>query len=387
MWNKLLFFLLFVCIFISVTGQEIDSENPIIVWEEIPNAQGYQLQIRDESEEIILEKDVKEISYKLNLSPGKYSHRVGSYNKFGKISSYSDWIYFNIAKSLPPEVTSEKQIVSSKAESEKKIIIEGKNFYDSTTVTLKNETDTVVISNQKIKKGKLELAIDNETTKEGNYDLILENPRKKLLELKDFYVLKPKSFFSTDVEKPKEKENPVVKDTPPENLTTNRAYPYWSEALSSTLLPGWGQLRKNQSYHAIFFDLGIVLSAGYFYSTLNSFRSAEASYSDSVTQSIIYQTVSGQEIGTIYAFIQSEEKFQATERASERVFNASLLLASFYSFNILDALLWKISSKAPDQTSFYFHTKIQIQPSANMNYSTTSNANSSRIELGIQFRF
>ena len=85
--------------------------------------------------------------------------------------------------------------------------------------------------------------------------------------------------------------------------------------------------------------------------------------------------------------MQSEEKFQATERASERVFNASLLLASFYSFNILDALLWKISSKTPDQTSFYFHTKIQIQPSANMNYSTNSNTNSSRIELGIQFRF
>lgn len=57
MLNKLLSAILILFLLIPIVSQEIDIENPILTWEAIPNANGYQLQIRNESEEIIVEKN------------------------------------------------------------------------------------------------------------------------------------------------------------------------------------------------------------------------------------------------------------------------------------------------------------------------------------------
>ncbi|MBK8393743.1 MAG: hypothetical protein IPL26_00650 [Leptospiraceae bacterium] len=391
MLNKLLSAILILFLLIPIVSQEIDIENPILTWEAIPNANGYQLQIRNESEEIIVEKKTTESSYTLNLPPGKYSHRVGSYNKFGKISSYSEWFSFNITKTLEPEVTNPKQVIGSKTELEMKILIEGKNFYKDTLISLKNEIESVAIIKTKLKKNGYELTIDNENTKIGNYDLTLENPRKKILVIKDFYILKSEPVISVIPDKPDENvDKDKVADNDKketESKVETLTYPYWGEAARSALFPGWGQFRKDQKYSGFFFGFSTIVSAAYFYSNYSSFQTAQKDYNQSVTQSLLFQTLGGGEFVTFYGFFSSEEKLQKAQSASASVFNASIILASIYSLNVLDALLWKISNKPPEQTSFHFFTNFQIQPLANSNYITNPQNNSSRIEFGLQFKF
>jgi hypothetical protein len=370
MWNKFLF-ILFLLISISLpifSQEQVDQENPVIVWEPIENAIKYQLQIKNEADEIILEVDMTETSYKLNLETGKYSHRVGSYNKFGKISSFSEWFPFVISRSLAPEVTSEKNITRSKQESQSKILIEGKNFYKDTKLTLKNEIDSVVITSVKLKKGIFEVTVDNENTKAGNYDLILENPRKKILVLNNFYQLKSEDIPFLPA---------VNSDTP---------YPYWKQAAKSTILPGSGQYSKDHVFSGIFFDVGLLLGAGYYKSSLDTFNSEKHKYNQLVLRSLVYQATEAQDIGIQYNFIANENQFRRAQAASTSTYQVSIFLASFYALNILDALLWKTSTDlSQSETNIHFYTK--VLPAANSNFTPNHASTISQLEFGLRFNF
>ena len=81
----------------SIFSQESeDIENPFLIWQPVENIKFYQLQVRDNEQEIILDEKVTETKYPLELEAGKYEHRVGLYNKFGKVYGFSEWIPFVI---------------------------------------------------------------------------------------------------------------------------------------------------------------------------------------------------------------------------------------------------------------------------------------------------
>lgn len=372
MLNKFLLSLLFLfSITLALYSQEqVDQENPVIVWEPIEHAIKYQLQIKNEADEIILEVDMSETSYKLNLDTGKYSHRVGSYNKFGKISSYSEWFPFVISRAMTPEVTSETNIIKSKLENQSKILIEGKNFYRDTKLILKNETDSAVVISTKLKKGIFEVTIDNENTKAGNYDLILENPRKKILVLNNFYQLKSESIPSSPA---------VNTDTP---------YPYWKQAAKSTILPGWGQYSKDHTFSGIFFDVGLLLGAAYYKSSLDTFNSEKHKYNQLVLRGVFYQAIDGQDIGMTYNFIANENQFRRAQAASTSTYQVSIFLASFYALNILDALLWKTSTDfSRNEINIHFYTKVLPTPAVNSNFSQNPVPAISQLEFGLRLNF
>jgi hypothetical protein len=386
MWNKSLFSLLLFFFFpIALLSQEsVDQENPVIIWEPIPNASSYQLQIKNESDEIIDEIDTKETSHKLSLDPGKYSHRVGTYNKFGKISSYSEWFPFIISKSLPPVVTSDKNNFGSKTEPQTKILIEGKNFYKDTRLILKNETETVSFVSVKLKKGIFEVIIDNDKTKLGNYDLTLENPRKKILVLNNFFELKNESPPIVTPSSPE--VTPDIPATPPVAKTYN--YPYWKQAAKSTILPGWGQVNKEHYFSALFFDVGIILGAAQYKASLDTFHSEKHKYNQLVLRGLLYQVADGQEFGLLYGYIASENQFHRAQGTATETYQASIFLASMYTLNILDALLWKTSTDlSVNPTTIRFYTKISPATTANSYFTPNQLNHSSQIELGLRFQF
>jgi len=370
MLNRLFRIALFLlCTFFlsPIFSQTLDEENPVISWDPIPNASSYQLQIRNEAEEILLEEDLEDTSYKLNLEPGKYSHRVGAYNKFKKISSYSEWFPFIIAQILAPQVTSEQIVISSKKLSEQKISIKGKYFYKNTLVTLKNETGTLPITNLKLNKDSIEFVINQQNAKAGNYDLILENPRKKILVIKNYYQLKSENIFTANVD--------------------SSTYPYWKEALRSAILPGWGQARKNQLLSGIFLDILLLASAGYYKSRLDAFNTEKSKYDQAVLMGALYQELKIPS-GGMYGVFSSESQFQKVESTASTVGPASILIGAIYAINILDALLWKasiVSSKK--EVSFHFYTKFQMTSANNSNLPFNPNSNNSQLEFGLRFSF
>ena len=380
MWNKFFFSLLLVSLIgTSLIGQEsFDQENPVLIWEPIPNVTTYQLQIKNNSDEIIFELDLKETSYNLNLEPGKYSHRVGSYNKFGKISSYSEWFPFVISRSLSPEVTSDKNIIGTKKESQTVILIEGKNFYRDTKLSLKNDSDSVSITSIKLKKGVFEVIVNNENTKVGTYDLILENPRKKILVLNNYFQLKDSDsiFPTTPTATP---DNPPISSGP---------YPYWKQAGKSMLLPGWGQINKEHYFSAVFFNLGILFSAAYYKSSSDNFYHEKHTYNQTVLRGALYQSIDGQDIGLIYNFIANENQYQRAKAAAGYTGQAGILIASFYTLNILDALLWKTDvSLTNKEATIHLYSKIQSSPIANPNYSQSTLSNNAQLEFGFKIQF
>lgn len=368
----------------SLLSQEsVDQENPVIIWEPIPNASSYQLQIKNDSDEIIDEIDTKETSRKLNLDPGKYSHRVGTYNKFGKISSYSEWFPFIISKSLSPEVTSDRNNIGSKVEPQTKILIEGKNFYKDTRLILKNETETVTFISVKLKKGIFEVIIDNDKTRVGNYDLTLENPRKKILVLNNFFELKNESIPIVTPSNPE-----VTPDIPVTPTARTSNYPYWKQAAKSAILPGWGQVNKEHYFSALFFNVGIILGAAQYKASLDTFHSEKQKYNQLVLRGLLYQVVEGQDFGLIYGYIASENQFHRAQGTATETYQASIFLAAMYTLNIFDALLWKTSTDlSANSTTIRFYTKISPVTTANSYFTPNQLNHSSQLELGLRFQF
>lgn len=351
MLSNILLCLVFFFYFVTAiyATETLDERNPMILWDPIPDAIRYQLEIRNENEEIILKEDVKETSYQINLEPGTYSHRVSAYNKFNKLSSYSEWYPFIIARSLAPEVTSEKKITSSKYEPEKIILIRGNNFSKNTFVSIKNKKETLPITSLKLKEGVFEVIIDNQNAKAGSYDLIMENPRKKKLVIKDYYILQDKALF-----------------TFPPN------YPYWKEAGMSAILPGWGQVRKKQTYSAIFLDLALIASAGYYKSRLDEFKEHNNNYNESVERGILFQRARIPD-AVLYGILSSETHYHKSVASAKHSREALNIVAAIYCINILDALLWKSSiNTASGEVHSQFYTNLRMTPYINSNSLTVS---------------
>ncbi|HMV43657.1 MAG TPA: hypothetical protein PK079_25730 [Leptospiraceae bacterium] len=363
MWNRIKVLMLFLFTLSILSEDILDIDNPTITWSASEGSTEYILQIKNEVDEITYEIETKETYYKVDLEPGRYSHRVGTYNKFGKVTSYTDWVPFIVVRSLPPIVTSEQFFISSKSEKEKTILIEGKNLYKDTKVFLKNENSTVQLKNKVFKKGTIEITIDNENMKEGSYDLILENPRKKILTLNQFYQLgETKSLPNSS------RENP---------------YPYWKEAGKSMLIPGWGQYSKEHFPSSIFFNLCFIIAGANYSYSYQTFHSDKKKYNNTINQGILYQMIDKQDSVLLYNYFNSNEYFKRGEDSANKVYTASILFASIYTLNILDALLWKTSiSLTKQEATLNLYTKVYSNPT-NLNITNQN----SYIEFGFRFVF
>lgn len=77
------------------------SEKPLrIKWETIEGIIKFNVQIKDESDAMVLDRTVATSYIDFVLPPAKYSIRIGAINKFGKISFWTDWDVIEIRKSI-----------------------------------------------------------------------------------------------------------------------------------------------------------------------------------------------------------------------------------------------------------------------------------------------
>ena len=390
MLNKLKYLLPF-CIFClckSIFSQESeDIENPFLIWQPVENIKFYQLQVRDNEQEIILDEKVTETKYPLELEAGKYEHRVGLYNKFGKVYGFSEWIPFVIAKYKIPQVTSEKNNFGYKTDSIHTITIKGKYFLSKTKVFLKNASGNFpIISINRPTNNTIELVLNNQEGLVGDYDLTLENPGKKILFLEKFYTLT--GLEVTTNNPPDEKEKPEeVKETK-ETKTEKKiplTYPYWSSGLRSTLLPGWGQYHKEQKLKAILLDSSLLLSLIYFKFATDNFVADKSAYDTSVNQTLFMSVLVRQQSLVYFSFMQNESNFLKAEASSNQVYQASILVGAIYFINILDALFWKIPQ---EQTAIIPEKKLQFFTNIqNTSINRITRQTESQIEFGLKYSF
>ncbi len=289
MWNK--FFLIYCLLLMSFFGlksepvQSDDGSVYQLKWAEVPGAIAYLLEIKNSSGYLVTSEKVPNNFYNAsNFLPGIYEHRVGVINKFGKVGSFSEWVSFEVVVSKVPALTKEVVIPVSKEEKTKTFILEGKDFIDPMGVYIvlggnKILAKSVIV--ESTSRAKVVFEIDPKLDT-GVYDLILENPRKKILNVKQRVVL---SESKEKAERFANRQERILKKEIEEDYYET---PYWSTFWRSSIVPGWGQKYidgKNWKLYVYpVLGLGIV---GAYVNSYQNFLSARSTYEDSILTSFL----------------------------------------------------------------------------------------------------
>ncbi len=176
-----------LCIFFTIELLA-KKDTGFIEWRAIPAANGYRLEIKSENK-IILETNVNENIYYVDLPKGKYEFRIAVLNFFKKPVVWSYWNPLRVIISQIPVLDSERQELNIG----EKVELAGNNFLENTKVSLTNQ-GVIVPVELKILSDRL-LSFPTENLKIGTYDLVIENPNNKKLLKEKYLVLYPRGKF------------------------------------------------------------------------------------------------------------------------------------------------------------------------------------------------
>jgi hypothetical protein len=181
--------------FTSVLNAEI-LKKAKIKWNPIIGASKYKVEVKNDKEEVVFTKDVKEPQLEFEIPYGNYKYKVAIINKFNKIYQWSDWYKLSILPPLFPVITSVSPGYIHKGDDKKKIVLEGRNFYKGALVSLVQDIAIVPMKNiEYLSDEKISFEILSDDIVVGEYIIKVINPGN--LESKSeikFSVKKPEVF-------------------------------------------------------------------------------------------------------------------------------------------------------------------------------------------------
>jgi len=335
MWNRIL---LSIIIFFPTILFSQEVGDATLKWEEVANSLGYVVEARDKQGKIFLSQKITSNSYEIkSIEPGTYEHRIGVINKFGKVENFTEWVSFQVVKSVVPVFGSQKIYFAGQDETTKRIEITGSNFLDTMKVYLQKDEDKIIPKSINISPDGKTAIVDFNTkdiAELGLYDLVLENPRRKVaIKAKNFVFAKDKELAEKVAAKQVRIQNNEI---PPDYYDT----PYWSTMWRSTLVPGWGQdyiddkKWKLYMYPVLFFGAAGIYAKGY-----QDFLSARKTYYDSVQINFLLSSSSTNELLFLFTNHQSTAQYnQAKEKLNQIQIGAGAV-GLFAIYNIVDAFL------------------------------------------------
>ncbi|MCT8333656.1 hypothetical protein NUH30_08220 [Leptospira sp. 85282-16] len=179
------FIILFGLLSFSIGAQD---GTKLIAWKPIPEASGYQIQIKEKTGKIVIDKKIETPYQSIeDLPSGVYLVRTAPLNLFKKPAVWSAWKDLEVILSEPPKVVTEEEkpiiIPKSESKSEKtiaNITIEGEHFLDATKVDLTKKNEALPILSKEVKSSeRIDLKVDTTDAKSGPYDLTVTNPYQK----------------------------------------------------------------------------------------------------------------------------------------------------------------------------------------------------------------
>ncbi len=153
-----------------------------IEWRAIPAANGYRVEIKSENK-VIIETNVTENIYYVDLPKGKYEFRIAVLNFFKKPVVWSYWNPLRVIISQQPVLNSDRQELAIGD----KVELSGSNFLENTKISLLNGSQVTSVDTSIINDKQLSFSTDK--VKAGTYDLLVENPNNKKLKLEKYLVL------------------------------------------------------------------------------------------------------------------------------------------------------------------------------------------------------
>lgn len=158
------------------------KDTGFIEWRAISAANGYRVEIKSDNK-VIIETNVTENIYYVDLPKGKYEFRIGVLNFFKKPVVWSYWNPLRVIVSREPLLEGEGIDVSLGD----KALLSGENFLENTKINLVNEGKIIPVESLILNDKRI--TFPTEKLKLGTYDVILENPNNKKTIRKKYVVI------------------------------------------------------------------------------------------------------------------------------------------------------------------------------------------------------
>ncbi|PJZ49379.1 LIC11435 family protein [Leptospira saintgironsiae] len=310
------------------------EEGVKLEWKPIPDAGGYQVEIKDSRGKITKEK-TNGSQIQIELPPGAYEHRIGVLNKYGRVSVFSAWIPFEVILSQKPEVIAAEKSKFLSKDMPETFEIKGKHFTEATKVILKDSKgNEIPVKSIDIKNSEtMVVTIDKKKSPEGAVSLRLENPRNKSTERENYFLvaetedelaaLDSKSSYSGS-------SGPSIFD--------------FGAAARSAVLPGWGQYyQKKSTFRTAIFPSLIFVAGGYAVARGSSYLSATHELDAARQSNILYNSAFLQSGNpalfnlALYNYTQISPKYSHAVGEYNQLGVALGVLGFFYLINVFDA--------------------------------------------------
>jgi hypothetical protein len=359
MLNKILEILVLLLFFnISIFSTDIEEDNNIentLEWESVKSAKGYHVQIRNSNKKLIVDEKIIENKYYIKLPEGKYEERVGVYNKFGKISGYTEWQNIVINKVYNPQIDNNKLSIQNDTNIHK-IIIKGNYFTSETKVILKSEKENIKISEQIFKSEKeIEITINLENVSSGIYDLFIINPRnKKGSSLEYLSIIEKNSNLVQSNER--SIDTSKVSTFIPEKKALNYG-------IRSAILPGFGQFHKNQKVKSGLYAITFLGSLYYLENLVSAYSENKKQYENSSNLGIILglQTQNFSNGLIFYNLNQSNQYLSQAESKGLQATQVLSVASLVYLVNVFDAIYSKSNDEVSIKPGFQFYSDYKLQ--------------------------
>ncbi|GBF49214.1 hypothetical protein LPTSP4_07240 [Leptospira ryugenii] len=378
-------------------AEEVSTEETTtqLRWAEVPGATGYLLEIKNSSGYTVISERTEVPYYILkNFISGRYEHRVGVINKFGKVGSFSEWVSFEVVVSRIPTLTKDLVYSISKEEKTKTFQLEGKDFLPDMKVFMilegrKIPAKSVIVDPPNSAKAVFDIESGMET---GIYDLVLENPRKKTLNAKQRIVL---SESKEKAQRFAERQERILKKEIPEDYYET---PYWSTLWRASVLPGWGQnYIEGSRWKLIAYPLIAVGIAGAYSSSYNQFLSAKSNYESASLLGFFLSESQDTQLLWLLNRNSAESSYSQAKQELNGIRAGIGALAAFALYNLVDAYFSArrnvASATMPDPGfalgSEYLRMDVKVESQAKLNPMRGNEIFSQdpRYSLEIQYRF
>jgi hypothetical protein len=353
---KIFLFLLFLIIPIFSNDTEEDNNlESILEWESVKSAKGYHIQIKNSNRKLIVDEKLNENKYYIKLPEGKYEERIGVYNKFGKISGYSEWQKIVINKVYNPQIDNNKISIQNDTNIHK-IIIKGNYFTSDTKVILKSEKENLKISEQIFKSEKeIEITLNLENVRSGIFDLIIINPRnKKGFSLEYLSIIDINSSLVQSNER--SIDSSKISNLIPEKKALNYG-------IRSAILPGLGQFQKNQKVKSGLYAISFLGSLYYLENLVSAYSENKRQYENSSNLGIILglQTQNFSNGLIFYNLNQSSQYLSQAESKGLQATQVLSVASIVYLVNVFDAIYSKSNDEVSIKPGFQFYSDYKLQ--------------------------
>jgi len=364
-------------LFFAFFAFPVYSDSPhSIHWKKIEAASGYNVEIKTETGKSIF-RNTSEPSVTVMLSIGRYTYRIGIYNKLKRIAKWSDWYELEVRPVKPPIVN--EQISDFETDGNKrKVTFSGENIFEGTSAYVIQDGKKIPaeVTTSRDRKTSVVSVDVNAVDINKDYKVVLVNPNFEAIEvpLLEKEGSSDENIISQNPEKPSSEGK----------TKQNGLWPlFWRQAL----FPGWGHYYNGDHKTAYLYGAlfgSAALFGGYNYREYETLNAQLKTQRETFTQLRVLDP----DGFTLPFFVTTvlEDPVRNQMEGKVAIINQSLaFMGVVYISSIVHIVYTGLSKKQENSSKQSFH--FQIQPEFQNPNDKKLDATHSRLDVNFNFYF